>query len=260
MNCWMVRKRSAPTITLAYICVTQGRNSPVLAQRFVDSYKQYPPGYKHDVVVICNGGSPGLWLSRIFKSTGWTMFQRSNDGWDIGGFIHLANETKCDCLMCLGESVYAHRAGWLWRIAEAWDEYGPGMYGVYSSYLVRPHMNTTAFAIAPEYLREYRPQPVLTRQDRYEFEHGLSAMWKQTMRKGGVARLVTWDGEYLSDAWRSPSNILWNGDQSNCLLWSNHTQRYMLSSPETKLNWEMGANGMNPNQKPRPQRNVVVRR
>lgn len=237
--------RRTPSITLAYICVVNGRNSPVLAQRFVDSYRQYPPGYKHDVVVICNGGPPGPWLAKIFKDTNFRIFPRTNDGWDIGGYIHLAKESKSECLMCLGESVYSHKAGWLRKVAEAWEEYGPGMYGVYSSFLVRPHLNTTAFACARECLAGYG-RPVLTRDERYAFEHGPSAMWRQIAWSGKAAFLVTWSGVYDYPEWRSPDNILWRGDQTNCLLFCNHTQRYLLSPAATKKNWEAGADSIMP--------------
>lgn len=230
-----------PTVMLAYVCVTNGQNSLVLAERFVETYRRFPPGYPHQVTVICNGGVLGAWHSRIFANTGFKFFVRGNDGWDIGGFIEFAKKCKSDCLLCLGESVHFHRPGWLAKIADAWMTYGPGMYGCFSSYLTRPHLNTTAFAIAPPLLAAY-DKLVVTREDRYEFEHGPSAMWRQVAWSGKPAYLVTWSGVYGHADWRKPNDILWKGDQSNCLVFCNHTQRYMLAPAATKKNWELGAN------------------
>lgn len=240
-----VARFSLPSVTMAYICVTQGQNSHVMAQRFVDSLKQFPPGYPNKLAVICNGGRLSPYITRMFDGLDAEFFPRSNDGWDIGGFIELAHQCPSDMMMCFGESVHFHRADWLQRIVEAWSQFGPGMYGCYASYLTRPHMNTTAFAIIPKALRAY-PYKVTTRETRYAFEHGPDAIWRQVERSNLPALLVTWDGVYDMPNWRSAENILWRGDQSNCLVWSNHTLRYMLSSRETKANWEAGADGIRP--------------
>lgn len=68
-------------------------------------------------------------------------------------------------------------------------------------------------------------------------------MWIRVQKAGSPAMLVTWDGVYTYDQWREPENILWRGDQSNCLVWCNHTLRYMLAPTQTKINWEAGADG-----------------
>jgi hypothetical protein len=234
--------KPTPSITIAYICVPTGPNTTVMVQRFTDSFKRCPPECDHDLIVICNGSKPSPFLTGMFDGLDARFYVRSNDGWDIGGYLEYAKQCPSDMMMCLGESVHFHRAGWLARIADAWNQHGQGMYGCYSSYLVRPHLNTTAFGIGTKFLRDY-PLKVSTRQDRYNFEHGASSMWMKVYKSGHPAMLVTWDGMYGHAEWRNPENILWKGDQSNCLVWSNHTLRYLLAPTQTKMNWEAGADG-----------------
>lgn len=166
------------------------------------------------------------------------MFIRSNEGWDIQGYIEAARSpcASYDAMLCLGESNYFHRDGWLKRLAEAWEKHGPGFYGPYSSHAVRAHLNTTAFFCPPDLLKRY-PFHVSTRQQRYEVEHGEGSFWRRAAAQGMPAMLVTWDGEWEPFRWRMPRDILWRGDQSNCLMWCNHSDGYANASRGVKAEW-----------------------
>ena len=168
------------------------------------------------------------------------FFPRQNtDGWDVGGYQDTARKFKCDMLVCLGESVYCTKPNWLVPVVNAWKRYGPGMYGFFSSFLVRPHLNTTAFAVCPQFLGGW-PQ-VDNHPARYAFEHGKYAFWNQMIAFRKPAKLVLWDGVYDQPQWRYPKNILWRGDQSNLLLRCNHTDRYDAADPKTKHQWSYAA-------------------
>lgn len=227
-------------ICVCYICVTNGPITEDYAARFVTTYNEYPPGIDHDTLVICNGGPADTKTCVLFSGMNAMMLPRSNEAWDIGGYVE-ASKGPCsgyDAMMCCGESVYFHREGWLRRMAEAWGKHGDGMYGPFASNLVRPHLNTTAFFVDPKLLAIY-PRPV---KDRYEFEHGENSFWKWVMviRQRPV-RLVTWDGEWEPRSWRFPHDILWRGNQRNCLMWCNHTDRYFKESVAVKTRWSRGA-------------------
>jgi hypothetical protein len=140
-------------------------------------------------------------------------------------------------MVCLGQSVHFHRHGWLERIVRAWEQFGPGMYGFLSSFLVRPHLQTTAFATSPQFLQDY-PVKVVTKADRYEFEHGRFSFMNRLEVRRKPVKLVTFDGVYSKPMWRSPNNILWKGDQSNCLVWCNHTEDYAKATQKTKDFWQ----------------------
>lgn len=223
-------------IVVAYIAVTQGPLTADYSARFVGSYLACPPEAEHQTVIVCNGGPLPLETSLLFSSLGVVFLPRVNDpGWDISGFMDVAAKVPCDVLVCLGESVYFHRTGWLRRIAEAWGKHGPGVYGFFSSHLVRAHLNTTAFVCAPADLLEY-PRPTSQAQ-RYDFEHGVHSFWRHVKAKGRPAMLVTWDGEWSAPHWREGANILWRGDQTNCLAYCCHTDRYRAAPPEVKKRW-----------------------
>lgn len=235
----MVKEPPLPTVSIAYIYVSRGGMSEGFARHFVESYRAYPPGIDHQTTVVFNGGAPPSRVFKIFEDLGWRYHTRSNEGWDIGGYQDVARRAGEDLLVCFGESVYFWKPGWLRRIAEAWQEFGSGMYGFYSSYMNLAHLNTTAFAVTPSILRQY--PPVHSHEERYAFEHGPSAFWRRVSSWGFPARLVTWDGTYGPRDWRKPPNILWRGDQSNCLVKSNHTDRYFAASSATKWQWEQNA-------------------
>lgn len=230
-------------LTIAYIVVTHGPITADYAARFVASYNLFPPESEHDTIICCNGGPPRTEICAIFSSLPSKMFPRPNDdGWDISAYVDLARGPcqDADAMLCLGESCYFHRKGWLARIVSAWNQHGPGMYGSFASNLVRPHLNTTGFVCSPKLLREY-PFAVKSKSDRYNFEHGSNSFWKYVHLRGFPVRMVTWDGCWEPRLWRYPHDILWRGTQQNCLMFCSHTERYSKAPEKTKLAWARGA-------------------
>ena len=229
-------------IVLAYIAVTGGPLTHEYCARFVGSYLACPPEIDHQTVVVCNGGPLPTETALLFQHLPCLFFPRANDpGYDISAYMDVALKFDCDLFMACGETIYFHKRGWLRRYVEEWNRYGPGMYGTFTSRLVRPHLNTTGFCVDPRFLRGgFRPQ---NRKDRYEFEHGERSMWKRIQSLGGQTRLVTFDGCYNVDQWRYPQNILWRGDQSNCLMWCSHCDRYFAQDDKTRKEWQRGADG-----------------
>lgn len=223
-------------VVVAYIAVTNAPHTAEMSSRFVGSWLACPPGADCELVVVCNGGPLPTETALLFDALGGKMLPKENDGgWDIGGFQHAAGVMPSDLLVCCGESVYWHRAGWLARIVNGWSQFGPGMYGMFSSNICRAHMNTTAFATAPIYLQQY-PR-VTTHAQRYEFEHGVHAFWRGLRGQGRPTKFVTWDGYWDQQHWRYPENILFRGDQSNLLARCNHTDRWFAADLATKMAW-----------------------
>lgn len=227
-------------IVVAYITVTGGSRTDIYSARFASSYMAFPPGVEHETIVICNGGPPTQQIGVILAGLpNLRFFPRSNSGWDIAGYVEAAKgpAKDADMIVCLGESVYFHRAEWLRRLADVWYEFGEGMYGIFASHVVRAHLNTTAFVTSPKILADY-PARVENRNDRYEFEHGRMALWRILNMEGKPTMLVTWDGVWPPGQWRQPVNILWRGDQTNCLAWCNHVESYRESSPKVRGFWQ----------------------
>ena len=229
-------------IAVSYICVSRGKLTLRFASRFMATYRQCPAGVEHDVIAVCNGGPPPTDVGLALLPLNPAVLPRSNDGWDIGGHIEAARgpAKDHDLIVCLGESVYFHRPGWLKRIADSFSECGDGMYGIFSSHVLRPHLGTTAFATSPKLLAAY-PRPVHNKEERYEFEHGKQSFWRWLALCGKPSRLVTFDGCWPPGQWRVPRNILWRGDQSNCLVWCNHTDNFQRMPIKAKSFWQFHA-------------------
>ncbi len=229
-------------ILLAYVAVAGGNLTADYCARFVGSYLTCPPEVEHETVVCCNGGPLDLETAMMFQPMPVKFFPRQNDdSWDIGAYQDVATKFKCDMLVCCGETIFFHKPGWLQRYVDAWDKLGPGMYGTFSSNLVRPHLNTTGFAVDPKFLLGY-PRP-RNRKERYDMEHGTNSLWQRIESLRFPVRCVTWDGIWDSKRWRQPDNILWKGDQSNLLMYCSHTDRYFGADEETRKGWERNANG-----------------
>ena len=233
-------------IDVVYTCVTEGERTLSHITKFIATHHVYPGNEEHRVVPVFNGGPAKLVQSIPFSGLNHSILTRSNEGWDIGGYIEAAH-TVCsdaDIMVCFGESVYFHRAGWLSPIVEAWKVNGEGMYGAFGSNVVRPHLQTTAFITSPRLLREY-PMHVSTKKDRYEFEHGKRSFMSFVESKSLPVSMVTFEGCFRKHTWRIPRNVIWSGDQSSCLVWCNHSDNYLKSNPRTRELWKRFADGVN---------------
>lgn len=231
--------------TIAYLTVTGGPRTDFFASRFASTFRKFTPGMPFELVVICNGGPPREGFSSLFGDLHGEYVVRENVGGDIGAYIDLAKRMapNCNgdhCLLCLGESVYFWREGWLRRLAEAWVQSGPGMYGFYASKLVSKHLNTTAFAVDPRLLANY-PEHVKTKEQRYQFEHGTFPFWRRIEAQGRPVKLIHWDNIQDPWQWRSTNNEFWRGDQTQCLMWCNHTERFANATKATKTRWQNNA-------------------
>lgn len=216
------------TISLVYVHLPHDPEHVDLACRFVATYHEYPPQIPHETIVVCNGTAPTHHTRVLFGSLPHVRFMDHDDsGWDVGAFIAASHQTEAEMMFCCGGPCYFKRAGWLKRIAEAWERYGPGMYGTLASYEIRPHFCTSGFAVAPDMLRNH--PKVSTKEERYAFEHGENSLVLRTLRQGKPAMLVTWDGAWHWPQWRTPPNIYCKGDQSNCLTFFRHSDSYAQS-------------------------------
>jgi hypothetical protein len=226
-------------VVVCYIAVCNGPKTQDFCARFVSSWHECPPGFECELIVICNGGPLPTDIALMFEGMNAKMWPRPNDeGFDISAYIEAANGPckDADIMLCLGESVHFHWPGWLRRLVEAYKKHGPGLYGPFSSNTIRAHLQTTAFFCPPKLLREY-PRMVKNRAARYEFEHGLNSLWRFVHSRGLAVRLVTWDGEWEPMIWRMPPNIHYRGDQSNCLMWCNHSDGFAAADPIRKRSW-----------------------
>lgn len=228
------------TITLVYIHVPGDAPHVAQAKAFITSYQRFQPIAEHQVVVVFQGKPADKDIKLMFLKAfpGCEFFLHDDSGHDIGGYIAVAKDmvkrgAKVDAILCCGGSTFFQSHGWLARLAVAWGKHGSGMYGTVGTYEVAPHLCTTGFLCPPELLAAY-PIKVVTRRQRYDFEHGPNAFWKITLAGGYPVKLVTWDEILDWQQWRTPRNIFRRGDQSNCLIYWHHHMKYATASPVTK--------------------------
>lgn len=238
-----------PVVLYCYPIVSADYDA--VARRFVDTYKRFPAGVDHSLVVVCNNGPASSFQKALFAGTNPVFIDRHNEGWDIGAFIEgcrsiMASGLKPKFVMCCGANTHFKRSGWLARMNEAWDKHGPGMYGATASFEVRPHFNTSSFVADVADVANY-PFHVSTTQDRYHFEWGARSLMNSIAAQGRPTLLVTWDGEYPPPLFRSAPNGYRNGDQSNCLAYFRHSDTYDNEPAPTKHNLASYADGVRNN-------------
>jgi hypothetical protein len=220
-------------ICVSYVCpVVNWPQFALPIQRFVSTYKAFPGNFPHELHVICNGGSPNSEIKNLFSNAPPIYHEHDNGGWDIGAFLKAA-DVDCDMMLFLGTNTHFKRAGWLRRLIDACEKFGPGLYGPSASFDISPHIRTTAFMCDPRLLRGWT-EDISRQKDRHKFEVGSISITAAANRQGISCVLVTWDGFYLQNEWRKAPNIFRRGDQSNCLMFDRHHEIYESSTQKQK--------------------------
>jgi len=212
------RVADAPRAAVVYVYPVVGEpDHDVQAQRFVSTYREFPPEAEHSLHVVFNGGAPSPENMAVFDGLHVEFHRHDDSGWDIGAYQMAARAIDCDIMVCLGGASYFTRADWLRRMLEAAHAHGDGLYGASASYERDPHIRTAAFWCDPMLIRAY-PKTVRSFADRHEFEASESSLTRLAESIGLGCWLVTWHGEYPKPQWRTPFNIFRRGDQSNSLV------------------------------------------
>lgn len=212
------------TITVVYVFPTVGGGYFDSACRFVNSYNANPPGAEHRLIVVSNGGPPSFEMRCVIDQLNHPVeiFTHDNSGYDIGAYEAVARAFPCQMMVFLGNTTYFKGAGWLARMAEAFQRHGESsLYGVMGNngdmrVNVQPHIRTTGFWLAPMMLNMY-PLRVTQPGQRYAFEHGPLCLTSWFRSHGHKVLVVTWTGEYEWPAWDGIPNGFHQGDQSALL-------------------------------------------
>lgn len=174
-----------------------------LAKRFCETWRRFPPGEAHEFHVVCNGAQPIDSDRRIFSGMEARFHTHNNFGWDIGAYQKMADDIPADLMVFLGAPSHFHRPGWLRRMAEAYIENGPNLYGVTCYEGPTTHVRTTVFWCHPAIMQTYPFRVGSARTDRYGFEHGPKSLTHHVLDNGLDCVMVTWSGVY---SYRPPGN------------------------------------------------------
>lgn len=216
------------------------------ARQFVKSYHAHPPLVDHQTVVVVQGSAmlkPEM-LQLFDTLPNVDIYHHDDSGWDIGAYLAVAPLIQTDMMICFGGSTFVRKQGWMKRMVEVFEKYGNGFYGPTASYQISPHLNTTGFWTSPKLLANCG-RKVVTRAERYEFEHGSDSWWKTVQFKLGLpVKCVTWTDELNWDEWRDPSlrGIYHRDGQESILCVFRHALNYQLASRRQKAFYESIAN------------------
>lgn len=209
-------------VVIAYVFPQVGVHQYApLAQRFVRSYMENPPGTAaHKIKVVVNGGTPGPYHEKLFNPLPCDFISHNNVGRDIGAFQVAASVFPCDLLVCFGSHIYFAQPNWLDFIIKTYEDNGPAIYGNYAFHQPSPHIRTTNFWLSPQLLRSY-PRMV-TDDARYEFEHGTTSIVRHVINMGFPAYQLTWTGLYPITEWHHIS-------LAEAIFFDQHTDRHGLA-------------------------------
>ncbi len=214
-----------PLVVVTYVFPKNGEGEFLdLALKFIASYKRYPAGAPHQMLVVCNGHKITDEAEALFgEIPGCAFMEWDNSGLDCGAYQAAAREIPGDLMVFFGANAYIRGPGWLSRMVESWNRHGDTLYGSTANrgdrHGVWPHIRTTGFWISSSLFNSY---PIRVKGngrfgDRYQFEHGPKGLTSWVKSRGLIPWLVYWDGEYEEHNWDGVSGGFHNGDQRNLI-------------------------------------------
>jgi len=212
---------------MVYIYAYQYLNMSGYLRRFIDTYRKFPAGRDHKLLVVINGGYAYDQDLALINELDCDVVECDNLAFDTGAYRDIAASDygKTEAMFCCGATTHFMKAGWLDRICHVWDQLGPNLYGAIGSHEQRPHIRTaTGFLLSPFFLTSY-PHPSID-TERYNFEHGEESLtWWATILKH-KALMVTWDGVYEQHQWPMVKGGFREGSQYNLLCYDKHCDRH----------------------------------
>ena len=192
------------------------------AKRFVDTYRKFPGGAKHKLVVVFTGDWPNGEQISMYEGVEFMPLLYTGTGWCTGAHQYAArNMGQCHFAVFSSNRTYFVKPGWLERLVSERKKHGAGMYGTMANCQKGQHLRTNFYGIDPEHIGcryEFN-----SRDDTWRFEHGDWSVSRFYRDAGMQSRLVTWDGSYGPDDWMKPANCFRVGDQSNLIVRDRHT-------------------------------------
>ncbi len=192
-----------------------------LAVKFIESYRRYPAGAAHQMLVVCNGAPVTPECEALFGAIPNCAFMsHNNDGYDIGAFQAAAREIPGDLILFFGGNSYIRGPGWLKRVIDAREKHGDTLYGSTANKgnaYVQPHIRTTGFAISGDLFNAY-PHRITRAEQRYGFEHGTECLTCWIKSQGLTPWLVYWDRCLQEPNWDDGPGGFGQGSQYNVLF------------------------------------------
>lgn len=201
--------------------------------RFARTFKHYPPEADYELWVMCAWGEPIDQIRRWFYGIKTRFEPYYMEGCDIGAAQTIASVKEEGFIVGFPTHAYFHREGWLKRLRDARDEYGPGMYSPAGSFEGAAHLRTCGYGLDAPLFRDY-PVSIESRKECEDFERGPKSMTAFVNSLSLPCFQVTWDGVQRPEDWRKPEGIFRRGEQNAMLVWDRHTDAYKEADDKTK--------------------------
>jgi hypothetical protein len=213
-------------VALIFLLVATDQKYLDGAKRFAATYRQFPAGIEHELIiglVGCGGELFSGISSTIFKGIKHrTIDCASVKGWDSTCHRFIAGQIDADFVVCCASTVHFKRTGWLKLMVDARKQYGEGLYGSAASLEVRPHIRTGFFGCDRKNLIQY-DQPIRNRKEGGLFEKGPNSITLWHWRHYLPAVMVAWDyASYCPEDWTPCGSRFRHGDQSNLIAFDRH--------------------------------------
>ena len=207
-------------------------------ERFIRTLFEFDPGDQINLLLVnSNGGLTNDMRRMLPWQEGFKIreVEYRGTGWDVGAQQFAAQFLPLeDYMICF--SSWAHFAGpkWLERYQTAIRTHGDSLYGSMTSDESARHIRGTGYCLRVESYLQY-PHLIDSRQKTFDAEFGPDSLtnWFVANKRG--AFLVTFDGIYSQEHFRTPDNIFRRGNQSVILNRDKHSLIYDEASPEEKI-------------------------
>lgn len=217
------------------------------AERFVDTYFKHRPGHLHVVTVVVNGTEVSADIVELFRGIPVEFKLYEGNGMDLGSQQMVASEGD-HFQVNMTSRMYFHREGWLDRLVEGRETYGPGLYGMTASHEGgRLHICTRGHAYDAKDFREY-PHQIVNRDQGVFFECGEGCLLEWYQARKQPVFVVGWNGEFgdgkcahchelsgknFQDYFTHADGFR-NGDQRNVLCFDKHTDAFRDADDQEK--------------------------
>lgn len=211
--------------------------------RFVHSYINFEAGFSHDLYVCSSGAPLSLSSQELLQGLNYRSIVYTGAGWDIGAYQYCARFLRSyDLVVCLNSQAYIAQDNWLKYFAEAYSNYGPGVYGASSSFEVSPHIRTSSFAFSPGLIIDY-PLTIRCRYDACVFEHSPKSFSLWALSKNMPVYVVIRSGAHKLLQSRREDNIFRRGTQEDLLIRDRHSIIYDGVEEGARIQLEKLADG-----------------
>lgn len=203
-------KMTIDVVYLAYFNKERAYDIKIV-KRFLDTYKNYPAGKDHSLVIIAKNlpdEETHKELCELAEQHNARIIDLPDDGFDIGAYFRVSEMLTSEYVLFLASSTQIVFPNWLLKFYNTFEKdesiqlvgamgsWGDSERKVFPNY----HIRTCSFMLKRELFLEYASTQTfpVTKKDTYKMEHGENSLTNFILNKGFNAVVVNSDGDAFS--------------------------------------------------------------